>query len=306
MSNHEGISMSAPSFLMVDPRHYEVAYAINPWMSPAAWSADGAALQGAAWMASAKLANALRHAGARVETMEGAPGAPDLVFPANAAVVLDRRAILARFFHPERQVEEPLFRAAFDALRERGLLDEVATLPQGCVHEGAGDFLYDASRDLFWAGHGQRSNRAGTDAVAAFFGRETVRLELTTPKFYHLDTCFCPLPGGEILYYPPAFTPEALRAIEARVEPAQRLIADDEDAVRFCVNAVAFGREIVMARAADRLRARLAERGYRLHEVDLAPFILSGGGAYCMTLRLDRAGVGAASETRPPPAAAAA
>jgi hypothetical protein len=24
-------------------------------------------------------------------------------------------------------------------------------------------------------------------------------------------------------------------------------------------------------------------------EVDLAPFILSGGGAYCMTLRLDRA-----------------
>ncbi len=83
-------------------------------MSPAAWDADGAALQGAAWMASAKLASALRHAGARVETMEGAPGAPDLVFPANAAVVLDRRAILARFLHPERQVEEPLFRRAFE------------------------------------------------------------------------------------------------------------------------------------------------------------------------------------------------
>jgi hypothetical protein len=34
--------------------------------------------------------------------------------------------------------------------------------------------------------------------------------------------------------------------------------------------------------------ARLAERGYRVTEVDLLPFIMSGGGAYCMTLRLDR------------------
>ena len=30
------------------------------------------------------------------------------------------------------------------------------------------------------------------------------------------------------------------------------------------------------------------ERGYHVTGVDLAPFILSGGGAYCMTLRLDR------------------
>ena len=32
----------------------------------------------------------------------------------------------------------------------------------------------------------------------------------------------------------------------------------------------------------------LGRRGYQLHEVDLTPFMLSGGGAYCMTLRLDR------------------
>ena len=44
----------------------------------------------------------------------------------------------------------------------------------------------------------------------------------------------------------------------------------------------------LMAEAADRLRGVLTERGYSLSEVNLAPFILSGGGAYCMTLRLDR------------------
>jgi N-dimethylarginine dimethylaminohydrolase len=43
-----------------------------------------------------------------------------------------------------------------------------------------------------------------------------------------------------------------------------------------------------MAKAPSSLRVRLGRLGYRLTEIDLAPFILSGGGAYCMTLRLDR------------------
>lgn len=280
--------MRAAQFLMVDPAHFEVAYAINPWMAPGTWQADRAAWKQAARAASHGLATALRGIGARVETVPGVAGAPDLVFPANAAVVLDRRAVLARFLHAERRVEEPVFRRAFDALRAQGLIDEVAELPEGVVQEGAGDVIWDATRGLFWAGHGQRSDRAGVAAVAAFFGRETVALELATPRFYHLDTCFCPLPGGEILYYPPAFTPESRSAIRARVAASDLIEAEDEDAARFCVNAVAVGRDIVMARAADGLRDRLEARGYRLHEVDLTPFILSGGGAYCMTLRLDR------------------
>ncbi|HEY0301841.1 MAG TPA: hypothetical protein VGC36_10930, partial [Rhizomicrobium sp.] len=55
-----------------------------------------------------------------------------------------------------------------------------------------------------------------------------------------------------------------------------------------CVNAVNLGREIVMAKAPASLKAKLAARGYHLAEVDLSPFMLSGGAAYCMTLRLDR------------------
>ena len=280
--------MTAPTFLMVDPTHFEVAYSINPWMSPRLWEADRDGLFAAACVASENLAAALCLAGARVEVMAGVPGAPDLVFPANAAVVLDGRAILARFLCAERRVEEPVFRRAFDGLRARGLLDEVAELPEGAVHEGAGDAIWDATRGFFWAGFGQRSNRAGLDAVAAFFERDAVALELATPKFYHLDTCFCPLPGGEVLYYPKAFTPAAQRAIRDHVVPSDLIEASDEDAARFCVNAVALDRTIVMASTADHLRGVLHERGYTVVDIDLAPFILSGGGAYCMTLRLDR------------------
>jgi N-dimethylarginine dimethylaminohydrolase len=42
-----------------------------------------------------------------------------------------------------------------------------------------------------------------------------------------------------------------------------------------------------MAKPPLSLRDRLSERGYDVLGIDLAPFILSGGGAFCMTLRLD-------------------
>jgi len=90
-----------------------------------------------------------------------------------------------------------------------------------------------------------------------------------------------------VLYYPPAFSKMALTAIKDRV-PAHALIeASDEDAERFAVNAVNIGREIVMAEPAQRLTGLLNERGYTIAPVHLRPFIMSGGGAYCMTLRLD-------------------
>ena len=65
----------------------------------------------------------------------------------------------------------------------------------------------------------------------------------------------------------------------------------DEEAAAFCVNAVNLDARVIMARAPDSLREKLKARGYSLTEVDLAPFILSGGAAYCMTLRLDRRSV---------------
>lgn len=277
--------MDQPTYLMTDPGCFDVSYRINPWMDPKGWTPAHAE---AACAASAGLRAALEATGAHVETIGAVKGLPDLVFPANAAVVLDGRALMARFRHPERQGEEPVFRAVFQRLKTRGLIEEVIDFPEGIFHEGAGDAIWDADRRLFWCGHGPRSSRAAIPVIRKTFGHEMVALELATEHFYHLDTCFCPLAGGKVLYYPAAFTPEAQATIRERIPESQRIEATAEEAAALCVNAVNLDARIVMAKAPDSLRAKLRARGYALTEIDLSPFILSGGAAYCMTLRLDR------------------
>jgi N-dimethylarginine dimethylaminohydrolase len=278
-----------PQILMARPTHYEVAYEINPWMKPGVWSAGPEAQKAAAQTAWSALRAALEAAGAEVHAMPGATGVPDLVFPANAAVVLGGKALLARFRHPERRLEEPLNLAALEGLRAQGVIDEVLTFDDGVFQEGAGDCLWDAARQLFWVASGPRSSARSVDRIAQVFGERVVHMPLATERYYHLDTCFRPLSGGEILYYPPALSEAARAALLAHTRPDQRLAAADEDAEAFCVNAVCLGRTVIMASPPPRLAARLTERGYKVVGVDLAPFMLSGGGAFCMTLRLDLA-----------------
>jgi N-dimethylarginine dimethylaminohydrolase len=279
---------SKPLLLLTDPAHFEVSYTINPWMRPRDWAEDPVGHLAAACRSFKSFAAALTGAGARLEIAPGIAGLPDMVFPANAAVVLDRRALLARFRHPQRRGEEQHFHEHLRVLMERGsILDEVAQLPPNCFQEGAGDCIWDPVRGRFWAGYGQRSTRQAAAEISAFFGRETTALELVSPRFYHLDVCFCALSGGEIFYYPPAFSAASIAAIRDVVAPEDLIEATDEDAARFNVNAVNIDDRLVMATASPNLVARLAERAYRVGEVDLQPFIMAGGGAYCMTLRLD-------------------
>lgn len=274
-------------FLLIDPTYYTVSYTINPWMDPAAWSADPQRHQRAAWNGFHALVSALEEAGARVTVAPGAPGVPDMVFSANAGIVFDGRVLPARFAHPERRGEEGPLHAIFERLIAEGVLSERIDWPHRVAQEGAGDCLWDRHRKIAWVGFGQRSEEASVDIIAEAFDLAVEPLRLATSRFYHLDTCFHVLPKGEVLYYPPAFAPETLAVIEARVAPEMRVIATDEDARHFSVNAVAFDDQVVMANPPEALKRRLTERGYCVTGVPLDPFILSGGGAYCMTLRLD-------------------
>src|SRR6476661_6214616 len=206
-----------PRFLMCRPQYFAVTYSINPWMDPAAWSQSGDALHGEAVRQWECLLHAVRRSGATVELVEPENGLPDLVFTANSAVVLDGKALLARFRHPQRQGEEPVYAQAFRVLEARGLIDEVIEMPIGAVLEGAGDCLWDGHRGTFWMGCGFRSDKTAAAVVEESFGTACIPLDLADPSFYHLDTAFCPLPCGGVIYHPMAFTAEARAAIERRV-----------------------------------------------------------------------------------------
>ncbi len=277
-------------FLMCRPEHFAVSYSINPWMEPKRWAGD-AGEHAAAEREWAALHRKLLKLGAAIELVPPIAGLPDLVFTANAAVVLDGKALLARFRHPERQPEEAHFGAAFRALQARGLIDAVRKLPKGLVLEGAGDCVWDARRNLFWMGYGPRSDAGAARAVEDTFGQDVVALELADARFYHMDTALAPLPGGEVMYLPSAFTAAGLAAIRERVAPQGRIEIAIEDGRRLAANAVSLGSTLIMSGCGPRLRAQLAERGYEVAATPLSSFLRSGGSAFCLTLRLDRRSV---------------
>ena len=273
--------------MMSSPDHFEVSYTINPWMDPTQWSVSAHRLGDDARRGWAQLKATYERLGARVSTQDAVRGLPDMVFTANAAVVLDRKVLLARFLCPERQGEEPHNRAYFEALCAQGVVDEVVEPPAGLYFEGAGDAIWDPTRRLIWTGYGQRSSREMADVIEALYGVPTVALELVDPRFYHLDTCFCVLSGGEVLWYPAAFSASAAETVRQRVGSDRLIEASDEDAFHLGVNSVCIGRDVVMCHASAATRAALTARDYTVHVVPLDSFNRSGGAAYCLTLRLD-------------------
>jgi N-dimethylarginine dimethylaminohydrolase len=287
----ETIVMTSPTkarFLMCAPDHFGVAYKINPWMDPHSWVRSDRVLAAASRLEWAALHRTLADLGAEIDLVPPAPGVPDLVFTANAAVVLDRVALLARFRYPQRQREEAHFEAAFRSLQGRGVINAVRTLPAGLVLEGAGDCVWDETRGLFWIGYGPRSDAASRGVVEHVFGVPVIALELIDPRFYHMDTALCPLPGGEVMFVPGAFTPHGQAVIHERVAAAQRIEVGIEDACQLAANAVCVGNTLVMSGCSEHLQSELAERGYRVVTTPLQSFLRSGGAAFCLTLRLDR------------------
>jgi ornithine aminotransferase len=273
--------------MMSAPEHFEVSYTINPWMDPDTWSVSAERLADDAQRGWAELKATYEQLGARVEVQPPVRGLPDMVFTANAAVVLDRKVLLARFLCGERQGEEPHNRAFFERLKARGIVEQIIEPPAGLAFEGAGDAIWDPTQRLIWTGYGQRSSRDMFRAIEAVYGVPAIALELIDPRFYHLDTCFCVLSGGDVLWYPPAFSANAAAAVREIVGTDRLIEATDEDAFNLGVNSVAIGRDVVLCHASTATRHELVRRGYRPHVVPLDSFNRSGGAAYCLTLRLD-------------------
>lgn len=264
------------SILMCPPHHFGVDYVINPWMQGQLGQTDRVvALR--QWDNLRETLSAFAH----IALIEPQPGLPDMVFTANAGMVCGKVAVVSRFRSPERQGEEPFFRAWFE---QNGF--SIAPWPKQICFEGAGDALFDRGRDLIWSGCGFRSNSAAAALLATIFDCEAIPIRLVDPRFYHLDTCLCPLSGGWLMYYPPAFDAASVAAIERRVPAEKRIAVDEADALQFACNAVDLGGRVIMNGATPALQARLRSTGFTPVLTPLSEFLKAGGTAKCLTLNL--------------------
>ena len=263
--------------LMCAPDHYDVDYVINPWMEGNIHksSQDKAVEQ---W---SKLNFVLNNI-AKVDLVKGQPGVPDMVFTANAGLVLGDNVVLSRFYHPERQGEEPHFKQWFE---DNGF--NVYELPKDLPFEGAGDALLDREGRWLWAGYGFRSELDSHPYIAQWLDIEVLSLRLIDDRFYHLDTCFCPLSGGYLLYYPTAFDSYSNHLIEKRVPADKRIAIAEADAINFACNAVNVENTVVMNKASQTLKQRLNDVGFEVIETPLTEFLKAGGAAKCLTLRIN-------------------
>jgi len=263
-------------FLMCPPAHFEVAYVINPWMEHHVAATNTATARGQ-WEALAQSIGAV----AEVSIIQPAPGVPDMVFTANAGLIFENRFVVSRFRHPERQAEERHF-AAWAA--EQGF--EVLTLPPELYFEGAGDALFDRAQPVLWMGHGHRSDLRCAQTLSDCLNIQVEPLKLINPRFYHLDTCFCPLEGGYLMYYPGAFDAASQAAIARRIPAPYRIVVNENDAYHFACNAVNSGRHIFLNRASPALAAELGKAGFTVEQTPLTEFMKAGGSAKCLTLKL--------------------
>jgi N-dimethylarginine dimethylaminohydrolase len=264
-------------FLMCPPEYFTVAYIINPWMHGNLRRIDNAVAR-QQWRA---LYDAITDR-ATVRLVNPQPGSPDMVFTANAGLVKGRRFVVSRFRYPERQYEEPYFA---DWFMDRGY--EVSSMPRDIPFEGAGDALFDRGSERLWMAHGHRSIEGARAVLSERIGVETVLLRLVDTRFYHLDTCFCPLEGGYVMYHPAAFDADSRREIEARVPAARRITVDEEDGLAFACNAVNIGSTVMVNRATPALARALGAKGFDVVQIPLSEFMKAGGSAKCLTLRLD-------------------
>ena len=255
---------------MCKPTHFQVSYDINPWMT----SQQGLVDQSKAMKQWEALFEALTKVAA-VYLIDQQPHVPDMVFTANAGIVNGDSVILSNFANEERKPEEELFQDWFMSKGYSVVLSDIQ-------YEGEGDHLID-HLGRHWVGSGFRTDPIFLEFLKKNVDAEAHVLKLIDPRWYHLDTCFCPLPNGQVMWYPEAFDHESAELIAHSFE--HHVIVDEKSALNFACNCVAVDNTLFIPTGTSTVEL-LKKHGYIVKEFELSEFIKAGGAAKCLVLTL--------------------
>jgi N-dimethylarginine dimethylaminohydrolase len=270
------VDSESATFLMCPPHFYDVDYVINPWMAGNV-HASSHALAAEQWQ---NLYDTVSRS-AKVHLIDPEPGSPDMVFTANAGLEHNGTVVLSSFFHVERQGEEAYFRCWFSRAGYT-----VIEIPRATSFEGEGDALFSADGSCLWVAHGTRTLLSSHPFLKKIWDVEVSSLRLIDPRFYHLDTCFAPLPEDYILYFAPAFDQASIARIEAFYPPEKRILVTEADALCFACNAISIGKTVILNRISSQLETQLKAKGFHPVQVDLREFLKAGGAAKCLVMKL--------------------
>ncbi len=260
---------------MCKPDYYGIKYEINPWMNMSVQADNKKA--NIQWE---NLYDILSNQiGADVKLVEPKEDVPDMVFTANAAVMYGNKAIISRFRYKERQPEEKYFA---DWFKNNGY--EVVTMPDSISFEGAGDALY--LNNILFSGYVPRTDITAHTWISELLKIEVISLELVNKNFYHVDTCFCPLEDGYLIYYPNAFDKYGNQVIERYVPEEKRIIVNEEEASYFTCNAVNVGKNVVTNLTTKRFSKLLKEKRFNHIQTDMSEYMKAGGACKCLTLKI--------------------
>lgn len=258
---------------MCPPTYFSVTYEINPWMNKTNQVNKNLAQR--EWE---RLINVYKNLGVEIETIEPKKGLPDMVFTANAGLVVDGKVILASFKYPERKPESAYFAGWFE---QHGF--EVMQLGKHEFFEGEGEALWFGG--YLVAGWGFRTNPAGQARLKEIIGERLISVHLIDPRFYHLDTCFLPLDQTSAVLYSAAFDKDSQAKLKELVP--NLLEVSHEDALAFACNSVVVGKSVLVPEGAIDLPTKLENLGYQVRLLDISEFKKSGGGIRCLTLTLE-------------------
>ncbi|MEP7090565.1 MAG: arginine deiminase-related protein [Nocardioidaceae bacterium] len=266
-------------YLMVEPDHFRVDYAINPYMDLR--DQPDPVLARAQWQG---LVEALRAAGAEVDVLAQRADSPDMVYAMNLGLVLNRpegrHVVLSHMRYAERRRE---VRSAQPWFAERGFGTSYVGRDGVGAHLEAGDAF--AFGDALVVGYGPRTEELGLKHLAIGLDVRVRGLRITHPGMYHLDLALCPLDETRAILCPAAFDDASAAAALALVPDP--LVLSEEEALTFCANSVVVGRTVLMPACPDRVREQLVAWGFEVVVLDLSEFHKGGGSVRCLTNPLD-------------------
>ena len=268
-------------YVMVEPSHFRVDYAINPFMDPAVQPDPARALD--QWRT---LVSTLRDLGARVDVVPQRADAPDMVYAMNLGLGLRlpsgaQHVVMSHMRYPQRRVETPTAQAWF---AEQGWSTSYVGRDGVGAHLEAGDAF--AFGDSLLVGYGPRTEELALKHLAGDLDVRVRGVRITHPGMYHLDLAFCPLDERRALVCPDALDAASASALLDLV-PEPLVLTEHEALSTFCANSVVVGSSIVMPACPDRVRLQLEQWGFDVVLVDVSEFHLAGGSIRCLTNPVD-------------------